>query len=74
MSLAPPLAAPRGIDKRLVLAGVLLAAVAFAFWTGSRYPSLDNKAMMAGDAQTGTCTWPFQLQRMTKVCSASRGA
>ena len=51
MSLAPPLAAPRGIDKRLVLAGVLLAAVAFAFWTGSRYPSLDNKAMMAGDAE-----------------------
>ena len=50
MALASTVAAPRTPDKRLVLAGLLLALVAVAFWTGSRYPALNDKALMGGEA------------------------
>ena len=51
MSLAPALPGPRrSVDKRLVLASLLLALLAVAFWTGSRYPALDTKALMGGSA------------------------
>ena len=36
-------------DLRLFLAAFVLAGLAFVFWTGSRYPSLNEKAMMGGD-------------------------
>jgi uncharacterized membrane protein YraQ (UPF0718 family) len=35
-------------NKRLVFAGLLILVLAAMFWTGSRYPSLDEKAMMGG--------------------------
>ena len=50
MSSALPLTRRRPVDKRLVLVGLLLALTAVFFWTGSRYPSLNEKAMMGGDA------------------------
>ncbi|PAP75861.1 FG-GAP-like repeat-containing protein [Rubrivirga marina] len=50
MSSVLALPQPRRIDKRLVLTALLLLVTAFAFWTGSRYPSLNEKAMMGGDA------------------------
>ncbi|WP_209348184.1 FG-GAP-like repeat-containing protein [Pontixanthobacter sp. CEM42] len=37
-------------DRRLVLAALLTAFIALYFWTQSRYPALDEKAMMGGDA------------------------
>ena len=37
-------------DRRLVLAILLTACIALYFWTQSRYPALDEKAMMGGDA------------------------
>ncbi|UWQ93519.1 FG-GAP-like repeat-containing protein (plasmid) [Rhodobacteraceae bacterium M382] len=37
--------------KRLVLVGILIVALAWMFWTGSRYPALDEKAMMSGAIQ-----------------------
>ncbi|RKQ94139.1 FG-GAP-like repeat-containing protein [Maricaulis maris] len=37
--------------KRLVLAAIVMAVVATFFWTTSRYPSLDEKAMMSGAIQ-----------------------
>ncbi len=43
---------PRSLDKRLVLAGLLLAALAIAFWTGSRYPALNDKAAMGAETPT----------------------
>lgn len=36
---------------RTVLALVLLVVVAFLFWTGSRYPDLNDKALMGGSIQ-----------------------
>lgn len=39
------------IDFRLLLSVALLVAIAWAFWTGSRYPALDDKAMMSGAIQ-----------------------
>lgn len=36
---------------RLIWAGLLVAVLAFLFWTESRYPSLDEKAMMSGAIQ-----------------------
>lgn len=38
-------------DKRMVMLLLILATLAFNFWTGSRYPSLDAKAMMAGSLE-----------------------
>lgn len=35
-------------DRRLWILALLLAAIAFEFWTGSRYPSLDVKSTMGG--------------------------
>ncbi len=37
--------------KRLVFALMMVALLAFLFWTQSRYPSLDEKAMMSGAIQ-----------------------
>jgi len=39
------------VNKRIVLAIVLIIALAANFWTGSRYPSLNDKAIMGGEAQ-----------------------
>lgn len=36
---------------RLVFSALLLALLAYMFWTGSRYPALDEKAMMSGAIQ-----------------------
>jgi len=41
----------RPFGKRFVLALLLVAALAFQFWTQSRYPSLNEKAMMSGAMQ-----------------------
>ncbi len=38
-------------NKKLLLSLMLVAGIAVLFWMGSRYPALDEKAMMAGDAQ-----------------------
>ncbi len=37
-------------NKAFVLAFLIVAGLAFEFWAGSRYPQLDQKAMMAGSA------------------------
>ena len=36
---------------RFALAALLIAVLAYLFWTGSRYPALDEKAMMSGAIQ-----------------------
>lgn len=38
-------------QKRFLLAALLIAALAYLFWTGSRYPALDEKALMSGAIQ-----------------------
>ena len=48
----PPIErAPRGftIDKRKVVLALFIVAIATMFWSGSRYPELDEKALMGGD-------------------------
>jgi len=47
--MASVVAQPYG--KRFVLALLLVSALAVYFWTQSRYPSLDEKAMMSGAIQ-----------------------
>lgn len=37
-------------NRAFLLALLIVAGLAFEFWTGSRYPQLDQKAMMAGSA------------------------
>ena len=37
-------------NKRMVLVGVWILIVASLFWTCSRYPDLDSKALVGGDA------------------------
>jgi len=37
-------------NKAFLLALLIVVGLAFEFWTGSRYPQLDQKAMMAGSA------------------------
>lgn len=39
----------RGTGIRFLLAFLLLALITYFFWTSSRYPALDDKAMMAGE-------------------------
>ncbi|APX14305.1 FG-GAP-like repeat-containing protein [Tateyamaria omphalii] len=41
----------RPYDKRFAVALLIICALAYLFWTGSRYPSLDEKAMMSGAIQ-----------------------
>lgn len=36
---------------RIIFAGLLVVTLAFLFWTESRYPSLNNKAIMEGSIQ-----------------------
>ena len=36
---------------RLILSVLIVAVLAYLFWTGSRYPALDEKAMMSGAIQ-----------------------
>ncbi len=36
-------------NKRIVLLVLVIAAMAFQFWSGSRYPSLNEKATMGGE-------------------------
>ncbi|WP_323760979.1 FG-GAP-like repeat-containing protein [Maricaulis sp.] len=38
-------------SKRLIFAAIVMIALAAVFWTSSRYPSLDEKAMMSGAIQ-----------------------
>ncbi|MEM8848460.1 MAG: FG-GAP-like repeat-containing protein [Pseudomonadota bacterium] len=38
-------------EKRFFLAAGLVVLLAYLFWTGSRYPALDEKAMMSGAIQ-----------------------
>ncbi len=38
-------------DKRILLSLVAILLIATAFWTGSRYPALDEKASMGSDIQ-----------------------
>lgn len=38
-------------QRRMIWAVLLVAVLAFLFWTQSRYPSLDEKAMMSGAIQ-----------------------
>ena len=38
-------------QKRFFFAALLVAILAYMFWTGSRYPALDEKAMMSGAIQ-----------------------
>ena len=37
--------------KHFFLAALILVVLAYLFWTGSRYPALDEKAMMSGAIQ-----------------------
>ena len=41
----------RGTSRRLLFSAILVAVLATFFWTQSRYPSLDEKAMMGGAIQ-----------------------
>ncbi len=41
----------RPFEKRFILALLLVALIAVQFWTQSRYPSLNEKAMMSGAIQ-----------------------
>ena len=41
----------RSHEKRFLLALLIVAVLAYLFWTGSRYPSLNEKAMMSGAIQ-----------------------
>ena len=38
-------------QKRFLFAALIVAVLAYLFWTGSRYPALDEKAMMSGAIQ-----------------------
>ncbi|MGH1414381.1 MAG: FG-GAP-like repeat-containing protein [Pelagimonas sp.] len=38
-------------QKRFLLASLIIVVLAYAFWTGSRYPALNEKAMMSGAIQ-----------------------
>lgn len=45
-------AAPTAPHKlRLIISVLIVAVLAYLFWTGSRYPALDEKAMMSGAIQ-----------------------
>ena len=41
----------RPFEKRFVFSLILVALLAIQFWTQSRYPSLNEKAMMSGAIQ-----------------------
>ncbi|KMK63990.1 FG-GAP-like repeat-containing protein [Puniceibacterium sp. IMCC21224] len=41
----------RPFQKRFFLAALIVAVLAYLFWTGSRYPALNEKAMMSGAIQ-----------------------
>lgn len=39
-------------NKRIILISILIGVIAFFFWTSSRYPQLNEKALMGGDMPT----------------------
>jgi uncharacterized membrane protein YraQ (UPF0718 family) len=41
----------RAINPRVAISAALIAVLAYFFWTGSRYPALDEKVMMSGAIQ-----------------------
>ncbi|MGR3375625.1 FG-GAP-like repeat-containing protein [Salipiger abyssi] len=41
----------RPYEKRFLLAMLIVAVLAYLFWTGSRYPALNEKAVMSGAIQ-----------------------
>lgn len=54
----------RPFGKRFILSLLLLGTLAFLFWTQSRYPSLDEKAMMSGAIQLED---PLSFEAMYRV-------
>jgi len=40
----------KSIDKRIVISALVLVVIAAIFWLGSRYPSLNEKALMGVDS------------------------
>ena len=48
--------ATRGYGYRLILALAVLTALAAVFWMQSRYPNLNEKALMGGALPTGFAT------------------
>ena len=46
-----PLSSTAPYRKRLFLTALLIVLLAYLFWSGSRYPALDEKAMMSGAIQ-----------------------
>ncbi|WP_438729358.1 FG-GAP-like repeat-containing protein [Parasphingorhabdus sp. DH2-15] len=47
--MSNPLTRKTGLDTRLLISAVALIALALFFWTQSRYPALNEKALMGGD-------------------------
>ena len=43
--------AAKNINKRLVIVSMMIAVLAAGFWSGSRVPALNEKAIMGGDTQ-----------------------
>lgn len=41
----------RPYEKRFILALIIVGVLAYMFWTGSRYPALNDKAVMSGAIQ-----------------------
>lgn len=48
-TISPPAAKKIGLDRRIVVTCVLLVALTAFFWLGSRYPALNEKALMGAD-------------------------
>lgn len=46
-------------NKRLFIAMILVFTLAISFWTGSRYPQLNEKAQMGGQTQTMGLSFDF---------------
>ncbi|MEL7444632.1 MAG: FG-GAP-like repeat-containing protein [Pseudomonadota bacterium] len=55
---------PAHRDPRVYIAVLAMAALAIAFWSGSRYPALNEKAMMGGDAPISGLAFDILLDIM----------
>ena len=70
----------RSAEKRLLFALLMVAVLAGLFWTGSRYPALDEKAMMSGAIQLEdpisfeSIRFPRTVVSVTIKCSKARAA